>query len=140
MNYSGNNISKPAYLLVAARELGGGQDMWDGSKAMEQHRGELDDQNEGKEEDKDQTNWLQLKVLLTNEHLEGAAGRKQVSSLALVLLLLLTLRNFLYNYFQLLLHLLNLGRTEIRFSFKKFIICNLREYSAIFETTGMSKN
>lgn len=45
--------------------------MRNGSKAMEQHSNELDDQDEGEEEHEDETNRLQLQVLLTNKHLSG---------------------------------------------------------------------
>lgn len=37
---------------------------------MEQHGRELDDQDKGEEEDKHQTDGLQLQVLLTDMHLE----------------------------------------------------------------------
>jgi hypothetical protein len=49
------------YLLVAVPvELGGSQDVRNGSKAMEQHGHELDDQDQSKEEHEHQTNGLQL--------------------------------------------------------------------------------
>lgn len=47
--------------------------MGDGTKAMEQHGNELDDEDEGKEEHKHQTNGLQLQVFLADEDLKGTA-------------------------------------------------------------------
>lgn len=68
------------YLLVAASELSGGQDVGEGAKAMEQHSHKLDDEDEGKEEHKHQTNGLKLQMLLTDEDLGGI---KQVRYLLL---------------------------------------------------------
>lgn len=45
--------------------------MGDGSEAMEQHGRELNDQNQGKEEHEDETNGLQLQVLLGDVDLGG---------------------------------------------------------------------
>lgn len=58
-------------LLVEAEvEVGGGQDVRQRSEAMEQHGRELDDQDEGEEEDKHQSDGLQLQVLLADVDLQ----------------------------------------------------------------------
>lgn len=48
--------------------------MGEGPKAMEQHSDKLDDEDEGKEEHKYQTNGLKLQVLLADEDL-GDTGQ-----------------------------------------------------------------
>lgn len=52
--------------------------MGDGAEAMEQHSHKLNDQDEGKEEHKHQTNGLQLQVLLADEDLGGTVQVSQV--------------------------------------------------------------
>lgn len=43
--------------------------MRDSSKAMEQHGSELNDQDQREEEHKDETNWLELEILLGDVNL-----------------------------------------------------------------------
>ena len=62
------------YVGWSTREFGGGEDMRDGSETMEQHRYELDDQNEGEEEHEHKTDGLELQVLLGNVDLENKPG------------------------------------------------------------------
>lgn len=57
-------------LIEAEVQFRRGQDVRQGSEAMEQHGRELDDQDEGEEEHKHQTDGLQLQIFLTDVHLE----------------------------------------------------------------------
>lgn len=59
-----------SYLFTATPvQFRGCQNVRDSSEPMEQHSGKLDDENEGKEEHKHQTDGLQLEVFFGDQHL-----------------------------------------------------------------------
>lgn len=58
-----------ALLVEAQIELSGRKDVGEGTKTMKQHSSELNDQDEGKEEHKDKTNWFQLEIFLGDVNL-----------------------------------------------------------------------
>ncbi len=73
-----------ANLLVAAGQLGRGQDVAERPETVEQHGSELDDQDEGEEEDEDETDRLQLEVLLGNDRLPKTPSKYRLLSYRLL--------------------------------------------------------
>lgn len=59
-----------SYLAAAAAKLSGGQNVRQCTETMEQHSNELDDQNQAKEEDENQTDRFQLQIFFANQHLD----------------------------------------------------------------------
>lgn len=56
--------------LFAAIQAGAGQNMRQRAETMEQHRGELYDQYQREEEDENETDRLELQILLRDVHLQ----------------------------------------------------------------------
>ena len=59
-----------SYLAAAAAKLSRGQNVRQCTETMEQHSDELDDQNQAKEEDENQTDRFQLQIFFANQHLD----------------------------------------------------------------------
>lgn len=73
---SRQDIESTTYLLVATQiKLRRGQNVRDGAKSVEQHGGKLNDQDQGEEEHKHQTDGFQLQIFLGDDNLEGDTGR-----------------------------------------------------------------
>lgn len=69
-----------ALLVEAQIEVSRGQDMGQSSKPMEQHGCELDDQNQGEEEHKHQSNRFQLQILFADMNLNSRKTKDSLNS------------------------------------------------------------
>ena len=54
------------WLLFTHRQLGRRDDLADCAPSVEEHTDQLDDHDHSEEDDEDQTNWLQFKVVVLN--------------------------------------------------------------------------